>query len=697
MEFIRRNKQEIAYILIFFILFVILIFFKRSVFLSTYDAEYWKDRYEHSRYSIPISDRGIGDDELYAYGGYAAVNGVDPVKIVFDKPALGIFIIGVFIKVFNNSAIYGIVVGFGLIVSFYLLSKRLFKNKKLAFISTAIILFSPIMFSHFYVTLLDTLQLLFLFLNLIFFYDSVILKKNKKAFILVSALMLGLLSQIKIPYFLPVILLMELGLLIFQKQFRLVSFYLLGLLMSLFTSYFIYFTYGYNIIDFFRIQKYILNFYLSSRLEAHYEALWKFIGTGFFPDVVSRVPLKIDEWSYVLLFFTIFGVIFSTLAIFSKLEIYWKGIAIYILSSLIFFTIIPFYPRYILMVYPFIVIITIKYFYNYLPKKVFNFFIIIICLYLIMNSLIFLNSTPQYNLNKFESNFGNLYFQDLYQESLVFSDQLLMNRDVFYSKIFNLMQDAKVHSVEIVEINNNISRFDKEGSILAKFTYNTYFLGPIVEYKEIKLKKVNNEWKIVWDWNFIFNGYKPEYSIQTERQLGKRGSITSSKSEILVEDGMGLLVEFNPTQMDSRQEKEMLNFLSKIGMKGPLDIQNAYLENVPYDIYIPLVSVFKKLSDKELNYLNSFKGIRLKENPTRIYNFIPAISSIENTTFNECCTHIYSSYNYHGRRSENNLEYLYDKQLSGYDGGSVTIVDNSNKIIKVVTSKQRKDGQDIKL
>ena len=59
-----------------------------------------------------------------------------------------------------------------------------------------------------------------------------------------------------------------------------------------------------------------------------------------------------------------------------------------------------------------------------------------------------------------------------------------------------------------------------------------------------------------------------------------------------------------------------------------------------------------------------------------------------------CCRWIYSSTNYHGK---DGVEAHLEKQLSGYDGGSLIIRDQAGNIKRVIIEKDKKDGEDVLL
>src|ERR1035437_8043544 len=79
-----------------------IIYINRSLFTQKYDSSYWKDRYEHSQYVLPVSQRIIGDDGLYSYAGYRLINGESIENTATFKPPVGIYLLGFSIFAFHN-------------------------------------------------------------------------------------------------------------------------------------------------------------------------------------------------------------------------------------------------------------------------------------------------------------------------------------------------------------------------------------------------------------------------------------------------------------------------------------------------------------------------------------------------------------------------------------------------------------------
>ena len=96
----------------------LVIFTNRALFFSSYDADYWRDKFEHSQWSLPLSVRTIGDDGLYLYEGYRLIQGGDPTLLNAEVPPFGKYLIGASTLVFGNGYAYGFITTSLLILAF---------------------------------------------------------------------------------------------------------------------------------------------------------------------------------------------------------------------------------------------------------------------------------------------------------------------------------------------------------------------------------------------------------------------------------------------------------------------------------------------------------------------------------------------------------------------------------------------------
>lgn len=675
-------------LIIFFQLFQI-IYSQKAIFLENYDVGYWKERFEHSQWTFPLSKRIIGDDGLFAYIGYDLINGGSITGFDAEVPPLGKYFIGLSIKVFNSPFYYAIFFGISSLIVFYTISVKILGSKMKALLPVSILFLDPLFFSQFYKSMLDICQLFFLLLNVFFIIllagNKNLSRKNIYLLSLFAGISLGFFSQVKYPMLLPVLIFIETIFFFIGKFKKEYVVFLGGFCVAFLVSNIKFFLDGSSLIEFLKFQKYVLVFYTKSQLAVHNDAIWSTFFLGKFPDITGGKLISVEEWWVLWIIAGIFVLPAIIVKLFKKDSIMWKGFGLFILLSFFTYTLLPVYPRYLILVLPFIYLFLVHIFYKLFNFKIANVFFVLILLYGLFHARLFLQDDPNKILNSFYYNFSNQYFQDIHKENI---NKLPMARDDFRLISQTALSDAGVKSIKMHEFSKDFN--DSQGNVKLKIEYFTQDLGSFFEEKDLKLLKNNGKWKIDWDWNLVLNGFFPDFSLQTERILGKRGAIINMNGKILAQDYQGYLISVNPEKIDLKKENEMLSFISLLGdVKAP-HLQNAYLENSLPGNHIPLVSLFRPLDEKTKVKLLSFPGVKITPHESRLYSEIDPLT-IENTLYKECCTRIYSK-NYHGITG---LEKEYDLLLSGSDGGNIFIKDEMGNIIRTVIKRDAKIGQDV--
>ena len=689
-----KKTAVIFCLFIFFIQFFQILYFKNNLFTEKYDATYWKDRYEHSQYQLPLSKRIIGDDGLFAYSGYRLINGDNPFSINNDKPPVAKYFFGLSILLFNNPLHITLFFGLVTLLIFYFLARQLLKDNNLALFVTAILFLDPLFFSQFWITGLDLIQLSFLLLNILLLLKVEKTQKRNIFIALGSGLSLGLFAEVKPPILLPIIFVLESILLLYKSFKKEYLFFVLGFLLGIILPYLRFLYLGNGMVDILRIHKFMASIYLQSQLQAHVGAIWWALMFGKFPNITSGSFMNISEWWVLWPVAALLGIAVAIFSLFSKkIDVSYKGISIFLLIALTIFTFIPSYPRYLVIILPFLYIFGAKFVQIFFSRRKITLLLALLLIYGIFNSLFFLFPKPDTSLNGFYYNLSHLYFHDIYQENIANPKVLKLTRDQFRGISNKALENAQVQQIEIKELSRSISLLASEGNVKARITYRTQNLGSFYEDKLIKLVKINGSWKIQWDWNIIFEKFLPEYSLESKITIGKRGSIINSNGAYMAKDIDGYLLSVDPEKIDLKREQDMLKIFPNYGYKGDVYFQNAYLENVLPGTYVPLFTISQYISQKERDDFLSYPGLILTPYVSRVFANIDP-KSIDNTFYNECCTRIYSSYSYHGIKG---LEKKFDNVLWGYSGGKILMKNNGGTIIRMVYSKEGKDGKDIVL
>lgn len=138
------------------------------------------------------------DEIYYARTAYEYLHGIDVYE--WTHPPLGKLLITIPIAIFGFSPftyrLMGNLFGILLIPIMYILGKRIFKNRKWALLSGLIIMFDSFHFVHSRIALVDTFQIVFILLSVLFMKEYIDLSKNddfkKKAiYLLLSGLFIG--------------------------------------------------------------------------------------------------------------------------------------------------------------------------------------------------------------------------------------------------------------------------------------------------------------------------------------------------------------------------------------------------------------------------------------------------------------------------------------------------------------------------
>lgn len=683
------------------ILLALVLYFRQSAFLKQYDVSYWKDRFEHSQWALPLSKRDIGDDGIYAYGGYRLMHGASIEETNTNKPPVGIYLIGFSISVFNNPNIVILMVGILALVTFYFLTHNFIKDKTIAVGTVALLAVNSMFFSHLWLPLLDLLQMFLLLLHVLLFIY--IFKYKKYAFILaiLSGFVLGLFVETKPPLILPIIGISEFSYLIYKRRMKEIICLGVGFGAGVLLPYFRYFMNGNSILDYLRLHKYTAAVYYEGTNQVHRTSMFQSIFLGRFPDVSNGKPVKFSDWSLFVpfIFLGSFVGIFQTLKN-RKSDIFLKGFSLFVILTLILYSNISSYPRYLLIILPFVTLFFVLSLQKFLKPVIVYIVLNIIIILSLVNAWVFLIPSPEDNLNRFYYNYNNQLFQDIYEENVSNKKNIGANREDFRKTAMSSLQQAGIRAVKFKELNRSFSSDKRKGQIKARVTYFTQDLGTFSEDKIIDIEKKGQEWKVVWDWDLIVNGFEPgENQFVKTIDVGKRGKILDSSGKVVAEDKSGYLVSINPSKMDPTLEQKMLadiyEFTNvRIGKRGEgakEAMHNAYTENIIPGSVVPLTTNFTDMTDKEIGILKAYPGLILEEYPVRVYYTYDS-DVLQNNTYEECCTKIYSSYSYHGVKG---IEKEKDGVLSGESGGTLYLRDKNGNNIRTLIDKEPKNGRDI--
>lgn len=664
----------------------------RAVFFSTFDSSYWKDKYEHSQWKLPLSIRTLGDDGLYLYEGYRLIHGGDPTTTNAEVPPLGKYLIGTSIKLFGNGYWFGFLSCVSILFIFYLTASKLFINPMLAIGLTALLTVDPLFTNQYILTMVDALQSFWL-LAYMYILHTITTKKYSLWHILCMGMCVGFFGGTKFPLLagIPFVIGM-IPLTQSTKRVRYFGAYILGISIAYLVPYVPYFIYGHTLTDFLHVQKWTVSFYRNSGLVPTYGSALINLLFGSFQNIYSRMWQTAPFWSPVWTALCITSIVLI-LPIIKPLKI-WRPILYLAASFTFFYTIIPFWTRYLVVLLPLLYLLfgfAISRINPKLQSILLWIFIAVNCVY----SLNHFFPTPTETIKLFTYNWNNQFFSDMY-EDIDKSSKTKMNRAVFQQFGLTTAYDGEIEKTEVSYSPPKISFFASYVTIPATITYITRHLGPFTIHTSIPLHKEQNRWKISWDWNMYLPGLTKNTHLQTTYVEATRGDIIASDKKKLATDFSSVMIWVTPNKIQTNEETLLLQTLENVFDRN---IRSIYLHqrlygNVLTDRPIPMGVPKHPLSLDERKALNAFPSVSLTSHfgrYTAISDFIK-IGTVTNTEYFECCSQMYTTMTYDGT---DGVEQKKNDQLKGINGGTLTLLNTEEKILQTFISREKKDGTDV--
>lgn len=694
-------KQLRLVLILFLVLLVGVLFYtNRANLIAPYDAQYWKDRFEHSQWQLPLSPRTIGDNGLYAYEGYELAHGANPTTYNAEIPPLGKYAIGAVIRLTGNSYWYGVISAIMAAVLFYLLANKILKNTTFALVATTWFVCDPLFISQWPATMLDSMHLVFLllFFILLFEYGK---RKRTILYVVLPGVALGAFSAIKYPV-LSVILVAMGCYYMWQKRRSIL--HIIMFLVSAGATYILtygrYFLMGHTLLDWLRVQKWMFAFYANSRLESNVGSIWTTLLTNHYQNLFTKMWQTVPEWSIAWPIVTLSGflVLYRLLRQNNKQRLFFLTMSCSVVLIAIFYTFTPFWTRYLLLIMPFLYMATAS-----VLKTMKTKLVIVLCTL----GLITVNScaswriifpTPEADIRQFTYDWQQGFFQDMYERFTV-GAKAKEDRYVFHRDMQGLMQGGEVEAIDISIPPITWKRFVSLQYVSLVVTYSTRHLGKFTE--TIRLPVVNERglWRIPWQPHYVVPELAQGDTLKTTVVPARRGAIRGHDGEILAEDVLSFMIWITPKLVDTTKETVMLKYLeTTFGFPrySAVEFYHRYSINSQPDWPVP-VAVLPALLDQSARLsLLSYPGISLT---TALGRFqLPGrkdeIGVVKNTQYLECCSALYTTTTYDGISG---LEEIYNAKLKGQNGGSLVIVDRAGKIIRTLIDTEKIDGEDVLL
>ncbi|MCR4329720.1 MAG: hypothetical protein NUV65_04220 [Candidatus Roizmanbacteria bacterium] len=509
-NFIRWSSILKKYAWIFLCLLFIgsAIYAFRNIYQIPYDNIYAQDLYDHSQWAMPINIRSIGDEKLYQLAGYIAVTTGKLFTINPEAPPLAKYMYGLSIVLTNNAYVFTLPLFITATFLVYLLAFEITQNKRQSALVCLLFCTSPLAVAQIKFTMLDLPQLLALVIHM---YMTIRYGKTQRfRFALLSGIFFGAFMGIKIGFFGGAILLAD-SIYLYKKRviFHMIPIVLVSILT--YSAIFIPYLMNEGIMQWLRAEKWVLAFYMSSGAHA-------FPGLVFFTLFlgVTKGWNANDTWRFIeywTILWPIMGIVFIQKV--WKIFIYKSTVtheylyALYITALLLLsFLAVPFFPRYLLLVLPLLLIFVSQKIIRFsIPLKVFLGAIIVTQYFL------FLFPQPSMMVADVQKLWKSSAYQDMYA-SIDEKTRLSVSRIQFWRVGKTLEYNIQLVSKDItIGSLPFVLPWENKVSTGVSVHYITP-TGSITYNIPLTLLREHNVWKIQWNENFLFPQFKSYKSIR---------------------------------------------------------------------------------------------------------------------------------------------------------------------------------------
>ncbi|MDR7811496.1 penicillin-binding transpeptidase domain-containing protein [Lacrimispora sp.] len=241
--------------------------------------------------------------------------------------------------------------------------------------------------------------------------------------------------------------------------------------------------------------------------------------------------------------------------------------------------------------------------------------------------------------------------------------------------------------------------------------------GEINFSNQVKFRKEKKKgYQMVWDDSVIFPELGRSDKVRVSTDKAKRGSVFDRNGLLLAGKGTASSVGLVPGKMNEDSAGDLETLGNLLGMSADAIGKKLSAKWVKEDSFVPLKTI-KKVDELNLNSMEprednvknkefqdellAVPGVLITDTEVRYYPLGESgahlVGYVQNVTAEDLEKHPGEDYLSDSVIGRNGMEALFEKELKGTNGRTITIADSGGTVKKTLAAKPRVDGKDITL
>lgn len=258
----------------------------------------------------------------------------------------------------------------------------------------------------------------------------------------------------------------------------------------------------------------------------------------------------------------------------------------------------------------------------------------------------------------------------------------------------------------------------KDGEVAVSYNMSLDSIAGEINFSnQVKFRKEKKKgYQMVWDDSVIFPELGRSDKVRVSTDKAKRGSVFDRNGLLLAGKGTASSVGLVPGKMSEDSAGDLETLGNLLGISADAIGKKLSAKWVKEDSFVPLKTI-KKVDELNLNSMEprednvknkefqdellAVPGVLITDTEVRYYPLGESgahlVGYVQNVTAEDLEKHPGEDYLSDSVIGRNGMEALFEKELKGTNGRTITITDSGGTVKKTLAAKPRVDGKDITL